>query len=182
MLGSRLVSGSLRRDVAEARFTPEGCGLKGSVGHGAGCRCPFHIRGTPADRFWAKVRKTNTCWLWIGATIKGGYGSFGGIKCKVGMAHRFSWTLHNGPIPAGLDVLHRCDTPPCVNPEHLFLGTQTDNSRDMVQKGRHYSWNGHKTHCNKGHLLAGDNLGYDRGFRSCKTCTKARALKRKLVG
>ena len=87
------------------------------------------------ERFWNKVRVTPGCWLWIGAVSSRGYGGF-----KVGRrderAHRVSYQMHFGPIPDGLFVLHRCDTPLCVNPDHLFVGTHADNMRDMTQKGR----------------------------------------------
>ena len=86
------------------------------------------------ERFWSKVNKTDSCWLWTGK--KGRYGQFrlnGGI---VG-AHRVSWELANGPIPNGLLVCHSCDVPLCVNPAHLFLGRQGDNMQDMMNKDRH---------------------------------------------
>lgn len=101
-----------------------------------------------ADRFWAKVNQLGPehptlgrCWLWTGAR-KGGkwtYGILGSRAIRVApeAAHRVSWELHYGPIPDGANVLHRCDNPPCVNPQHLFLGTLKDNTRDMLQKGRH---------------------------------------------
>ena len=77
------------------------------------------------------------CWLWTGAVLPYGYGIF----CKKFMtketrAHRLSWEAHRGPIPEGLCVLHRCDNPACCNPDHLFLGTKLDNSKDCNQKGR----------------------------------------------
>jgi hypothetical protein len=87
------------------------------------------------QRFWAKVEKTDGCWLWTAAKDRLGYGYFK-WDGKQGKAYRYSWTLHNGPIPTGMCVLHRCDTPSCVNPAHLFLGTQADNVRDMDAKGR----------------------------------------------
>lgn len=87
------------------------------------------------ERFWAKVNKTETCWVWVGGRPKGRYGEFS-VGKSMKRAHRISWELANGPIPTGLYVLHSCDNPPCVNPNHLFLGTQTDNVHDMENKKR----------------------------------------------
>lgn len=78
------------------------------------------------------------CWLWTGSVEKGGYGVFhlnGRSNPGVG-AHRASWELYRGKIPASLNVLHRCDVRCCVNPNHLFLGTHADNTNDMIAKGR----------------------------------------------
>lgn len=74
------------------------------------------------------------CWLWIGA-LRAGYGNFW-YKGKNESAHRVSWLLHNGKIPDEKCVLHKCDMPSCVNPDHLFIGTQRDNVIDAVSKGR----------------------------------------------
>lgn len=96
------------------------------------------LKGLPAwERFFLSFDVgQNGCWMWRGHPT--GSNSYGRIKTKDGpmMAHRFSWTLHYGPIPSGLFVLHRCDTPLCVNPSHLWLGTGADNERDKVEKGR----------------------------------------------
>lgn len=89
-----------------------------------------------AGRFWKFVDRAGPCWLWRGAPGGGGYGRFRKRHGPAVYAHRHSWEMHRGPIPAGLKVLHRCDTPPCVRPEHLFLGTLKDNAQDMVAKGR----------------------------------------------
>lgn len=78
------------------------------------------------------------CWLWIGKRGKAGYGKIrvSGMNTEV-LAHRVSYEMFNGPIPSDLCVLHRCDVPACVNPDHLFLGTRGDNRRDCVAKDRH---------------------------------------------
>lgn len=90
------------------------------------------------QRFWKYVNKTDTCWLWTGATRNFGYGAInaGGKYGKAESAHRVSWLIHFGEIPADLCVCHHCDNPLCVNPNHLFLGTRTDNNHDMQRKGR----------------------------------------------
>lgn len=95
-------------------------------------------RGLPLEeRFWANVAKTgaNDCWQWIGYRVGTGYGAIR-AGAKMVRAHRLSYEFVHGPIPAHLCVLHRCDTPSCVNPAHLFLGTQRDNIADEVSKGR----------------------------------------------
>ncbi len=89
-----------------------------------------------AERFWEQVERINGgCWLWTGKKIRGGYGDFV-IAGRHIIAHRWSWMEANGAVPEGLLVLHRCDNPPCVNPMHLFLGTQQDNMDDQLAKGR----------------------------------------------
>ncbi len=78
------------------------------------------------------------CWIWEGNTNPNGYGLMTGYH-KVRLAHRLSWIKHHKrDIPDGMGVLHHCDVPPCVRPDHLFLGTQRDNVRDMIEKGRAY--------------------------------------------
>jgi hypothetical protein len=101
-------------------------------------------RGPIEERFWDKVNRDGPipahmahlgpCWVWTAST-RGGYGSIG-ISGRMERSHRVSWELANGPIPAGLCVLHHCDNPLCVNPGHLFLGTKKDNAKDMYSKGR----------------------------------------------
>ena len=89
-------------------------------------------------RFWAKVDKGSGCWLWQGTRDSSGYGMVTILKPRrtTTKAHRMAWTLTNGPIPDGLLVCHHCDTPQCVRPDHLFLGTAKDNAHDKMAKGR----------------------------------------------
>lgn len=94
-----------------------------------------------SDRFWRRVRRgaDDECWEWAGARYPSGYGVMRLSRPVRRMiaAHRVSWALAHGALPpGGLDVCHHCDNPPCVNPAHLFLGTRSDNMRDMQRKGR----------------------------------------------
>lgn len=129
-----------------------------------------------AIRFARLVERGPGCWLWKGARQPNGYGRFSAYSKarKTQMAHRWAWILANGPIPDGMRVLHRCDNPPCVNPAHLFLGTDSDNMRDCVAKGRHFEVR--KTHCKHGHPLSGDNLVSWASVegRRCATCERER--------
>lgn len=88
------------------------------------------------ERFWPKVDKSGDCWVWTGHRTLGDYGLFW-INEKDERAHRVSWQFHNGSVPDEMHVLHHCDNPPCVNPDHLWLGTDADNVRDKVKKKRH---------------------------------------------
>lgn len=83
----------------------------------------------------------NGCWVWVRSLTRGGYGQVW-YRPRLYRAHRLSYMHHVGPIPAGLDILHKCDNPPCINPDHLYPGTKQDNSDDMVAKGRHRSLQG----------------------------------------
>lgn len=93
------------------------------------------------QRFWIRVNKTETCWLWTAACRRGGYGAMWD-GTKINAAHRLSWEIANGKIVDDLCVLHKCDTPACVRPDHLFLGTVADNQTDMKLKGRRKGING----------------------------------------
>jgi hypothetical protein len=98
-----------------------------------------HLSKKTEQKFWKNVNEwgpvhptlKTRCWVWTGSVMKNGYGS-----CSFGLVHICSWTLHNGDIPRGLQVLHSCDNRRCVNPDHLFLGTAQDNTNDMRDKER----------------------------------------------
>lgn len=90
---------------------------------------------TDSERFWAKVQKSESCWIWQAGLFDNGYGQFRLGKRKV-KAHCFSWVIYFGQIPQGKLICHRCDNKQCVNPSHLFIGTHKDNAQDRENKGR----------------------------------------------
>lgn len=118
------------------------------------------------------VDQSTGCWEWKAYCDKDGYGvySAGRKKTGTGRVHRNSWIGFHGEIPAGLMVLHRCDNTSCWNPAHLFLGTNRDNVRDMMEKGRHPAQS--QTHCKYGHEFTPENthINGHTGGRVCKTC------------
>lgn len=94
-----------------------------------------YLKISPEERFWEKVEKTESCWNWIGSRNADGYGvlDIDGLNYR---AHRFVLEIEGGKIPSSIKVCHKCDNPICVNPDHLFLGSQADNVKDMRDKGR----------------------------------------------
>lgn len=102
-------------------------------------------QGDPVKVFWSRVDKNgpihpvlkSRCWLWTGYKLKQGYGQFRSKK-----THRLAYVHTKGDIPDGMFVCHKCDNPPCCNPDHLFLGTAQDNMTDKVNKGRQYTGGG----------------------------------------
>lgn len=125
-------------------------------------------------RFWSKVRKTESCWIWDGSLFHDGYGLFK-YSGKNKRAHRVAWFLENGEIPANLFVCHTCDNLRCVRPDHLFIGSVSDNKRDCVNKKRDAQ--SKKTHCPKGHEYSQENTRIYNGCRICGICVKAKSLR-----
>lgn len=130
------------------------------------------------QRFWAKVRKTADCWYWTGAPDKDGYGTLNkpGSPTRKIKAHRFSFMLHYGPIHDHVMVLHRCDEPSCVRPDHLFDGDAKANAMDMSDKGRGREQS--KEICVNGHPRTPEN-SYTRkdgsgNNRQCRACDRER--------
>jgi hypothetical protein len=124
------------------------------------------------QRFWAKVRKGDVCWNWTAALDHGGYGHFR-ADGKTVRAHRFSYELHVGPIPVGLQIDHLCRNTRCVNPDHLEAVTGRVNTRRGFGPTAR---NARKTHCDRGHPLTSENLMVHKpgaaaeGQRICRLC------------
>jgi hypothetical protein len=125
------------------------------------------------ERFWAKVNKTDTCWLWTACKKADGYGQIGVGGGKLKSAHRLSYEMHVGPIPPGLVIDHLCRIRHCVNPAHMEAVTPQVNTARGIG-GHNMSA---KTHCPSGHAYTPDNIvrRADRK-RSCRTCCNARQL------
>jgi hypothetical protein len=103
---------------------------------------PNFLTRTMKERFWEKVDKngpvilSEPCWIWTGSLNEWGYGRFFTEGSTRVYAHRFSFELHHGALPKGLKALHHCDNSTCVNPHHLYAGTDQDNRRDALRRGR----------------------------------------------
>lgn len=147
------------------------------------CGCAAFGRFTAksiGEKFWAKVDKNSSGGCWEFKTkLTTGYGQIE-HRGKVSLAHRVSWEIHVGKIPEGMFVCHRCDNPPCVNPEHLFLGSHSDNMKDMYSKGRGRKYKrNNKDTCKNGHYRTADNLYIrpDNGLADCVKCRQMAAKK-----
>lgn len=126
------------------------------------------------ERFWVKVEKTPTCWLWKGTILTSGYGQItesNNVGGKSKLAHRLSYEIHKGVIPRGLHLDHLCRVRHCVNPDHLEPVTPKENNR---RSGSPSALNALKTHCVHGHELSGRNLQVVHGERHCRTCARQR--------
>lgn len=133
-------------------------------------------RKTMEERFWEKVQKTDTCWLWIAST-SWGYGNFWVSPEKLwGRAHRISWEMVNGEIPKGLDLDHLCRVRNCVNPAHLEPVTRREN---LMRGHTIVAIEAAKTHCVNGHLLDDVYVRSDTKYpqRQCRVCDRERARK-----
>jgi hypothetical protein len=128
--------------------------------------------------FWNKIKKTDTCWNWIGAKSFLGYGRFksGG---RLLLAHRFSYELHKEKIPEGLTLDHLCRNPSCVRPDHLEAVTMKENTLRGIGPA---AINARKTHCKRGHEFTVENTArYKTPYgiaRECRTCLRARGKRR----
>lgn len=142
---------------------------------------------TPIETFMRYVSKQDSCWIWNGPVRdprrrNGHYGVFS-LGGKRHSAHRWLYEHTVGPVPRDLFCCHKCDNPRCVNPEHIFIGSQADNIADCTSKGRHHS-NRHseKTHCPRGHEYSKENTMIQVKSdgvvgRKCKMCNRLRMRK-----
>jgi hypothetical protein len=162
-----------RIDMPDGTCSVEGC--EDPSRKRGWCNRHYHIfrahgdvvyqRPSEEERFFAKVNKTETCWLWTGARLPLGYGQF--VTTGNRLAHRFAYEHFVGPIPDGLTIDHLCRNPSCVNPAHMEAVTiQVNLSRGTSGPAN----NARKTHCLRGHELAGPNLMMNGKYRQCRTC------------
>lgn len=123
---------------------------------------------TREERFWGWVDKSDNCWEWVGSKHSSGYGKFASVL----LAHRYSYELHKGKIPEGLQIDHICFNKSCVNPEHLEAVTPRTN---MLRAQFHYGTGAAKTECPQGHPYDENNTTYRNSRRHCKACARERA-------
>jgi len=133
----------------------------------------------PID-FFKKVKiDKNGCWIWQGAKNEKGYGRFS-VRCKFYFAHRYSWMLFNHDVDSSVFIMHKCDNPPCVNPDHLFTGDNNANVADKMKKGRHHSQKQLK--CLRGHRRIPENCkiyGKGRNKKVCLICEGIRYINKR---
>ena len=133
-----------------------------------------------SEEFWQRTKRRGDCIEWTGSFRPNGYGRFGENR-KVFSAHRRAYEIARGPIPSEMYVCHTCDNKACVNPEHLFLGTPTDNVHDMMQKGRARLIGRPRlgtAHCPHGHAFDSANTYFHgNGYRHCRKCVAAAGVR-----
>jgi hypothetical protein len=121
--------------------------------------------------FWTSVHFGESCYEWMGSIQGAGYGTKW-HDGRVMLTHRIAWEERNGPIPKGMLLCHTCDNRRCVRLDHMFLGTDLDNSRDKWSKGRGRTGNMGVTHCKRGHEFTAENTYRQGDKRSCRICRK----------
>lgn len=132
----------------------------------------YELKEKDLQRFMLKIQKTDTCWIYHGNKCLKGYGLFR-FKASNIRAHRLSYSIHNGDIPDGLYVLHSCDVRDCVNPDHLSVGTQSDNMRQAAERGRLWKQNIYSSgKCPNGHIMDSENQIMRAGNITCKACLR----------
>ena len=134
-----------------------------------------------ANDFWDNTEPVpfSGCFIWKRSLGSAGYGQLTVNKIPM-TAHRRAWELTYGPVPKGLQVLHHCDVRCCVNPKHLFLGTQSENMLDAYRKGRLRTIRETQTHCRNGHAYTVENIRWVDGVRKCRICRSATLKRYKL--
>ena len=132
------------------------------------------FRFDPVKRFWRKVKKTDTCWLWLGPLETTGYGTIAISQrpTRKRLVHRHAYEMLRGPIPADMTIDHLCKVKHCVNPDHMEIVTRSENTKRA---------NPFLEHCKRGHPLSGSNLYFppSGGARQCRACKSLNAIKQR---
>lgn len=135
------------------------------------------------DRLLKRTKKTDGCWLWSGTLTKQGYGHIRWKKRTL-LCHRVSYCFFIAPFNKNICCLHHCDNPSCVNPNHLFLGTNKENMNDRDRKGRHVAWHLRQKECKNGHPYVHGSFNFElnqsgRPRRRCLICRRLTDKKRR---